>query len=110
MAKTVVAIGTIGLGGCIVLSLAMREALETQQQIQASPLHKVLQREFHKRLVATSDDRNRARRRWRPARRRLRVIASLRKLPIAKAAGRLAWAHQPEGEGRAVPSAGRGCR
>jgi hypothetical protein len=92
MTKSLVAIGTIGLGGCLLLSLFMRQALVLRQEVAAHPLQRELAERYARRLVdpprveVVDVD---GRRRWAIG---LRVYAGLRKDRVVEEVGELAWA------------------
>ncbi len=91
MRKSIFVIGGLGLGGCLALSLGLRELLAVQQERQRSPLASLLEGHFSRRLVG------RVHVQWVDANgrqqleARLAVFSGLRKEPIAEAAGELLW-------------------
>ncbi|MCA8976501.1 MAG: hypothetical protein KDC98_17405 [Planctomycetes bacterium] len=99
MSKSILAIGAIGLGGCVVLSVLLRQALEAQGQALASPIAKGLEQQFGRRLagpvrVSTESEQGRSR-----IAVRMCVLAGLQKERIATEAGLFVWnrTHGTEG-------------
>ncbi|MCR9246062.1 MAG: hypothetical protein NXI31_13605 [bacterium] len=93
MSKSPAIIATLGLGGCVALSLVMRTALEAQQEQQRHPLEHAFEREFDRRLAApveVSERRVGGRRRLVVE---LCIHAGLRKDRVLRSAGRSAWSH-----------------
>ena len=91
MVRSLVAIGAIGLGGGIALSLMMRWSLEVQSEMARDPLETAIEERLGRRLVA-------------PVRVdraeqdglvtvRMSVVAGLRKQRLARTAGWVVWQH-----------------
>ena len=98
MTKSLVAIGSIGLGGCVVLSLLMQRALEVQQSRSAHPLQATLEERFGPRLVGSPQFDLEPTAGGARLSIRLCVLAGLRKARIVEAVGALAWEQLRGGE------------
>ncbi len=98
MTKSLVAIGSIGLGGCVVLSMLMQRALTVQEALSAHPLQTTLVERFSRRLVGPPMVAVEQTDRGERLSVRLCVLAGLRKARIVEAVGALAWNQLRGGE------------
>lgn len=91
MAKSLWAIGVIGVGGCVFLSLLLHEALDTHTRMKRNPLAPALERHFGERLVEPARVETEVEDGKSRIFVRLCAIAGLRKERIARTAGRIVW-------------------
>jgi hypothetical protein len=91
VSKTILAIGGLGAGGCLLLSLLMQHALQAQQERKKAPLAQLLEVEFEGRRVGpvrVDEVRQQGRMHLSV---RLSVRAGQPKQRIAESAGAIAW-------------------
>lgn len=93
VSKSLLAIVGLGAGACLLLSLAMQQVLQEQQERKKPPLAQLLEIQFEGRRVGpvrVAEVREEGRLRLSV---RLSVLAGLQKKRIAESVGAIAWTH-----------------
>ena len=93
VSKSLIAIGGLGAGACLLLSWMMQHLLQVQQECFKPPLAQQLEEQFERRLVGpvrVAEVRKEGRLHLAV---RLSVLAGLPKRRIAESVGAVAWNH-----------------
>ena len=93
VSKSLLAVGALGAGSCMLLGWMMQHLLQVQQERTRSPLAQILEVQLERRRVGpglVSEVRERGRLRISV---RLSVLAGLQKKSIAESVGAVTWNH-----------------